>query len=84
MKKIRELFDTSKQIDRRIEKVISYDAAESEQLKNEITEYVVTDSITENMESLLDKFEIGMEGGNNFEIAVWVSGILWIWKKFIY
>ena len=74
MKKIRELFDTSKQIDRRIEKVISYDAAESEQLKNEITEYVVTDSITENMESLLDKFEIGMEGGNNFEIAVWVSG----------
>ncbi len=74
MKLIRDVFDSTKKIDRRIEKVITYNAIESEQLKKEITEYVVTDRIADSFENLLDKMEIGLEGGDNYEIGVWVSG----------
>jgi hypothetical protein len=35
---IRTLFDTTRQIDRRIEKVVSYDSKAAEQLQREINE----------------------------------------------
>lgn len=72
--KIRDLFDKSKNIDRRIEKVITYGAADVNSLRQEITEYIVTDSIERNFEKLLDLLDTGMEGGWNQEIGVWVSG----------
>ena len=70
---IRELFDVSKPIDRRIEKVITYESNNEDLLKQEILEYVATESIEKHMERLLDLFEDGMSNGN-FEIGVWVSG----------
>jgi len=73
MKTIRELFDPSKPIDRRIEKVITYESTNEDLLKQEILEYVATDSIEQHMERLLDLLEEGMSGGNS-EIGVWVSG----------
>ncbi len=42
---IRSLFESTRKLDRRIEKVISFANDENEQLKREITEYVATDNI---------------------------------------
>jgi len=74
MKKLRELFDPSKPIDRRIETVITYDTTDIELLRQEIKEYVVTDSIEQNIERLLDLLDEGMGGGEHREVGVWVSG----------
>jgi hypothetical protein len=73
MSTIRNLFETSKALDRRIEKVISFDNDANDQLKREITEYVVTDSIETSFERLLNCFDQGMGGGTQ-EIGIWVSG----------
>ena len=73
MSTIRNLFETSRSLDRRIEKVISFDNAANDQLKREITEYVVTESIETSFERLLNRFDEGMGGGSQ-EIGVWVSG----------
>jgi hypothetical protein len=53
--------------------VILFDSADNEQLKREITEYLVTNSIEKSFQRLLDRFDAGMAGGNH-EIGVWVSG----------
>lgn len=71
---IRELFDPSKPIERRIEKVITYDATNEELLKQEVQEYVATESIEGHFDRMLDRLEKGMDGGNNIEAGVWVSG----------
>lgn len=71
---IRNLFDTSKDIYRTIEKVITYGAAQEQRLKAEISEYVVTDSIEEQTEKLLSKMQAAMEAGGQNEVGVWVSG----------
>ena len=71
---IRTLFETGKALDRRIEKVISFDNAADAQLKGEITEYVVTENIERSFERLLDCFDRGMGGAGGNEIGVWVSG----------
>ena len=73
MSTIRNLFETTRRLDRRIEKVISFDNAANDQLKREITEYVVTDSIETSFERLLNCFDQGM-GGAHQEIGIWVSG----------
>jgi hypothetical protein len=70
---IRTLFDTTRQIDRRIEKVVTYDSRADEQLRREITEYVITDNIETNFERLLSRMQEGFQGGSG-EIGVWVSG----------
>ena len=70
---IRDLFDPNRQIDRRIEKVIQYDAIDPEALKREIGEYVVTDNMVRSFDKLLDAIDIGMQEGS-IEIGVWVSG----------
>ncbi len=72
--KIRELFDTTKPIDRRIEKVITYDLTEEKLLKQEVEEYVATESIEEHLERLLDFFDAGMSGNTVTDTGVWVSG----------
>ncbi len=72
--RIRELFDPSKNIDRRIEKVITYDTTDPERLRQEIMEYVATESIEASFERLLDQLDEGLQGGGGHEIGVWVSG----------
>ena len=73
MKNIRDLFESSRKLDRRIEKVITFEADAGDQLKREITEYVVTENIETAFERLLDQIDAGMSGGGG-EIGVWVSG----------
>ena len=66
---IRTLFDTTRQIDRRIEKVVTYDSKATEQLRREITEYVITDNIETNFERLLNRMQEGFQGGSG-EVGV--------------
>lgn len=73
MSKIRDLFEVSRSLDRRIEKVISFDSTENDQLRREVTEYVVTDNIAKSFERLLNNLNDGLAGGAH-EIGVWVSG----------
>lgn len=70
---IKTLFDPNKDIYRKIEKVINYEASQEARLKAEIDEYVVTDSIEEQLRKLLDSMQTAMDGGTS-EIGVWVSG----------
>ena len=55
MTQIRNLFDSSRAINRKIEKVITYQNRSEAQLKTEISEYVVTDRIEESFSDLLKK-----------------------------
>lgn len=73
MSNIRDLFEISRSLDRRIEKVISFDSTENDQLKREVTEYVVTDNIARSFDRLLSHLGEGLGGGAH-EIGVWVSG----------
>lgn len=72
--KIKQLFDPSKNINRSIEKVITYGVSQEARLKSEISEYVVTDSIDQQFENLLLKMEAAMDIGGENEVGVWVSG----------
>jgi hypothetical protein len=72
--KIRELFDTGKDIYRTIEKVITYGTDQEERLRREISEYVVTEHIDEQFQRLLEKMQLAMEWGGEYEVGVWVSG----------
>lgn len=72
--KIKELFDSSKSINRTIEKVIAYGTSQESRLKAEITEYIATDSIEESFEKLLTKMQLAMDAGGENEVGVWVSG----------
>jgi hypothetical protein len=74
MTQIRTLFDTSRNIERAIEKVITYQASQEQRLKAEISEYIVTESIEQQLEQLLEKMQVAMEAGSSHEIGVWVSG----------
>lgn len=74
MTKIRSLFDPQKGLQRAIEKVISYQASQEDRLKAEISEYIVTDSIDEQLEKLLDNIQAALESGGGHEVGVWVSG----------
>ena len=71
---IKQLFDPSRDIHRTIEKVITYNASQEARLKAEISEYVVTESIEEQIESLLLNMQTAMDNGGENEVGVWVSG----------
>ena len=71
---IRELFDSQRDIERPIEKVISYGAAQEERLKAEISEYVVTEKIEQQLGKLLTDMQAAMDSGGQNEVGVWVSG----------
>lgn len=69
--KIAEIFRHP--IDRRIEEVIKVDLSEEETVASEIDEYVVTDHIAGQIETLLDRFQetiLKPDEGTN----IWVSG----------
>ena len=55
MNQIRSLFDSGKDINRVIEKVITYQASQEQRLKGEISEYIVTESIEQQLEQLLEE-----------------------------
>jgi putative protein kinase ArgK-like GTPase of G3E family len=74
MMQIRTLFDARRDIHRSIEKVITYQASQEQRLKAEISEYIVTESIEQQLEQLLEKMQAAMETGQGHEIGVWVSG----------
>ena len=71
---IKELFDSSKDIYRTIEKVITYSAAQETRLSAEISEYIVTDHIEEQFAVLLENIQLALEQGGQNEVGVWVSG----------
>jgi hypothetical protein len=71
---IGSLFDPSKDIHRKIEKVVQYDARNPERLKAEISEYIATESIQQQLEKLVDDMDTAMGAGPGSEIGVWVSG----------
>lgn len=71
---IKKLFDSSKDIYRPIDKVITYAASQESRLKAEISEYVVTETMEEQFEELLTKMQLAMDSGQQNEIGVWVSG----------
>ena len=70
MNQIRSLFDSGKDINRVIEKVITYQASQEQRLKGEISEYIVTESIEQQLEQLLEKMLAAMEAGSGHEIGV--------------
>ena len=74
MEIIKNLFDSSKDIYRTIEKVINYNVHQENRLKAEISEYVVTENIEDKLEKLLLKMQEAMEAGGENEVGVWVSG----------
>ena len=73
MKPIRTLFDESRDIYRTIEKVVTFGNQGDEALAREIGEYVVTDKLRQNFETLLDALDAGLRDSSH-EIGVWVSG----------
>ena len=74
MASIRNLFDSTRALSRPIEKVITYQNRTDDQLRAEISEYVVTENIEENFSDLLKKMQAAKQGGGGHEIGVWVSG----------
>ena len=71
--KIKDLFNEG-ELDRKIEKVISYDANTELNLKSEISEYIVTKSIENKLLTLLESMQRSMDADQEDEIGVWVSG----------
>jgi hypothetical protein len=74
MPNIRNLFDSTRALSRPIEKVITYQNRTDEQVRAEISEYVVTEHIEENFEDLLKRMQTAQQSGGGHEIGVWVSG----------
>lgn len=74
MTKIRDLFDSTRALNRTIEKVITYQKRSAEQVRAEISEYIVTERIEENFSELLKKMQLAAQEGGGHEIGVWVSG----------
>lgn len=70
---IKELFDSSKDINRRIESVVTFADNSEENLKNEINEYVVTNKLHDNYEKVIEELESAFRNSSN-EVGVWVSG----------
>lgn len=73
MKKIKELFDPSKDIYRSIEKVVTFGSLKTDHLKGEISEYVVTERLKQNFEKILDAMSAGMQTESH-EVGIWISG----------
>ena len=71
---IRDIFSTSRPIDRPIEKVIDYYATEQRRLLMEVEEYEVTENVERNFRRFLDVFGAGVSTGQVTETSIWVSG----------
>ena len=68
---IKDLFASD--IDRRIEEVIKVDQADEKIIRDELAEYVVTDSIRSHFGEVFDHYQTTWQKPNE-GIAVWVSG----------
>jgi hypothetical protein len=73
MRQIKQTFDSSRDIFRTIEKVITFDTLDEDALKREVSEYVVTEKLKYNFQKLLDALQAGMENDSH-EVGIWVSG----------
>ncbi len=73
MQKIQELFDANKQLNRKIESVVTFAAHSNEELSEEIKEYVVTKKLHDNYEQVVNKIEEAFSDGAK-EVGIWVSG----------
>ena len=69
MMKIKDLFNEG-ELDRKIEKVITYDANEEKNLKSEISEYIATESIENKLHTLLESMQRSMDTDEEDEIGV--------------
>ena len=74
MTTVRELFSGHRPIDRPIEKVIDYAAADDDRLAAEISEYEATDNIESAFTRFLDLYGDAIDRGQVTEIGVWLSG----------
>jgi hypothetical protein len=74
MDAIRTLFSTRRPIDRPIEKVIDYSAADEKRLLAEVEEYEATDNVEQCFRKFLDVYSEGVRGTQVTEIGVWVAG----------
>ena len=54
--------------------MICHQASQEERLQAEIREYIVTESIEDQLERLLENIQASMESGGGHEVGVWVSG----------
>ena len=74
MTTVRDLFSGHRPIDRPIEKVIDYAAADDDRLAAEISEYEATDNIEAAFTRFLDLYGDALDRGQVTEIGVWLSG----------
>ena len=73
MQKIQDLFDPSKQLNRKIESVVTYAAHSPEALNEEIKEYVVTQKLHDSYEKVITRIQDAFSDSAN-EVGIWVSG----------
>ncbi len=73
MQKIQDLFDPSKQLNRKIESVVTFAAHSPETLKEEIKEYVVTQKLHDSYENVITRIQDAFADSAN-EVGIWVSG----------
>lgn len=71
---IRSIFSTRRPIDRPIEKVIDYYAADGKRLLAEVEEYEVTGNVEQNLRKFLEVVATGVRTGQVAETGIWVSG----------
>ena len=73
MRKIQELFDSSKKLDRAIESVVTFGANTEKDLISEISEYVVTEKLHNNYENVYQDIQTAFNETSK-EVGIWVSG----------
>lgn len=73
MKQIKDLFDPSKDINRKIESVVTFGANTKDDLEQELNEYVVTDKLKDNYTNVMERIREAFDQGSK-EVGVWVSG----------
>lgn len=74
MSTIRDLFDQTRPIDRQIVAVINYAADTEKFLRQEISEYEVTEGLARHYERFMISLDAGFKGDGSHEVGVWVSG----------
>lgn len=73
MEYIKDLFDPSKDINRKIEKVVTFGDHKAEQLEKELNEYVITEKLHDNYYKVMQNIREAFDCGST-EVGVWVSG----------
>jgi hypothetical protein len=74
MATIKSLFDENLTFQRRVEKVITFSNREPDVLRNEARDYVLTDNLSGEYETLLNYFDDAQSGSGSPECCTWLSG----------